>query len=62
MEYFNSIDGIKIPLRCSKCGGRMIATKYDPTIKILTERSWQLCIDCGFQRSAEQFKLQLLTV
>lgn len=62
MEYFNSIDGIKIPLRCSKCGGRMIAAKYDPAIKILTERSWQLCIDCGFQRSAEQFKLQLLTV
>ena len=62
MENFYNIDGIGIPLNCPKCYGKMIATKYEPVIKVLKERSWQLCTECGFQRTSEQFKEQLFTV
>lgn len=53
---------IQIPLPCPKCDGKMVATRYDATIKILKERSWHVCKDCNFQQSVDDFKNSLLTV
>lgn len=53
---------IAIPLSCPSCDGRMYATAYDAPLKILKERSWQICRECGFERNADDFKKELLTV
>ena len=56
------VEGIPIPIPCPKCSGKMIATRYEPTLKLLKDRSWQICKECNFERSAEDFKNSLLTV
>jgi len=53
---------IAIPLACPSCGGKMYATAYDVFLNILKERCWQVCNECGFERSTEDFKKELLTV
>jgi len=53
---------INIPLSCPSCTGKMYSVKYDAPLKILKERSWQICKSCGFQRSTDDFKRRLLTV
>jgi len=53
---------INIPLPCPSCDGKMYATKYDAPLKILKERSWQICRECGFEQSADEFKRGLWTV
>lgn len=59
---FETIEGIPIPVPCPRCHGKMIAVKYDTSLKILRERSWQICKECLFERSADDFKKLLLTV
>jgi len=56
------IEGTPIPISCPKCGGEMIIISYDPMWKVLKERSWQICRKCSFERSADDFKKELLTV
>ena len=56
------IEGMPIPVPCPKCDGKMVAVKYDTPLKILRQRSWQICKECWFERSADDFKNQLLTV
>ena len=56
------IEGIPIPISCPKCGGKMIAVRYDSVLQILKLRSWQICKECNFERSADDFKNSLLTV
>ena len=51
-----------IPISCPKCSSKMIATWYKLVLKILKERSWQICTKCNFERSADDFKNSLLTV
>ena len=53
---------IDIPLSCPSCYSKMYSTRYDAPLKILRERSWQVCKECGFERSTEDFKKELLTV
>jgi len=53
---------IDIPITCPSCEGKMYLVQYDATLKILKERSWQLCKQCGFERSTDDFKKELLTV
>ena len=47
---------IDIPIPCPSCGGKMYSTGYQPTLRILKERSWQVCKECHFQRSTENIK------
>ena len=47
---------IDIPIPCPSCGGKMFSSAYDAPLKILKARSWQVCKECGFQRSTEEFK------
>ncbi len=56
------IQGILIPLSCPRCTCKIIATRYELTLKILKVRSWQICTECNFQQSANDFKNSLLTV
>ncbi len=56
------IEGMVIPISCPKCNGKMVAVHYEVVLKILKERSWQICKECNFQRSADNFKSELLTV
>jgi len=53
---------VSIPLSCPSCDGRMYAVRYDSLLNILKERGWQVCKQCGFERTTEDFKKELLTV
>jgi len=53
---------INIPLACPSCEGKMYSVRYDAPLKILKERSWQICKECGFEQSTDDFKMRLLTV
>jgi len=57
-----ALEGTPIPLRCPKCEGKLIAVKYSPFLKVLKDRGWHFCNECGFQQSVEKFKKMLLTV
>jgi len=53
---------INIPLACPSCDGKMYSIRYDAPLKILKERSWQICKECGFEQSTDDFKKELWTV
>jgi len=53
---------IDIPLTCPSCDGRMYSITYDAPLRFLQERSWQVCKECNFQQSTDDFKRRLLTV
>ena len=53
---------IGIPLSCPKCGARLKAVSYDVLLNILKKRSWHICTECDFEREAEDFKKELLTI
>ncbi len=53
---------INIPMTCPSCYGKMYSIRYDVPLKILKERSWQICKECGFEQSTDDFKKELLTV
>jgi len=53
---------ISIPLSCPSCYGKMYSVRYDAPLKILKERSWQICKNCGFERTVDDFKKELFTV
>jgi len=48
---------------CPKCdGGNLFYTKYDAPLKILKERSWHMCKDCGYQIQMDEWKKSLFCV
>ena len=51
---------IPIPLSCPKCSGRMVVIRYDAILKLLKERSWQVCKNCMYERSVNDFKKELI--
>ncbi len=53
---------INIPLACPSCDGNMYDESYDTPLKNLKERSWQVCKECGFEQSTDDFKKELWTV
>gem|GEM_PF-915766 len=53
---------INIPLSCPSCDGKMYSVRYDAALDILKSRSWQICRICGFERSTDDFKKELLTI
>ena len=53
---------LNIPLDCPSCNGRIHATSYDASLKILKNQSWQVCKGCGFEQLADDFKRRLWTV
>ncbi len=55
-------EAFSIPLSCPKCEGKMIAVKYNERSLIFDEYSVQMCRECRFERSTEDFKKELLTV
>jgi len=54
--------GTPIPVSCPKCFGKLVAVRYDPSLKILKERGWHICTQCDFQMSTDEFKEALFTV
>ncbi|MFQ5475651.1 MAG: hypothetical protein ACE5DT_01305 [Nitrosopumilus sp.] len=50
---------IDIPLSCPSCDGRMYSVSYEATIPVLKQRSWQVCKECDFERSSDDFKKSL---
>ena len=56
------MNAIDIPLPCPSCGGKMYSIRYETSLNILRERSWQVCKQCRFERTTEDFKKELLTV
>lgn len=58
---YQKTEVIPIPLSCPRCEDKMVVIRYDASLKILKERSWQVCRNCGFERSIEDFKKKLLT-
>ena len=57
-----SMKQISIPISCPSCDGKMYSIRYDAPLKILKDRSWQICKSCGFERNTDDFKRSLLTV
>jgi len=47
---------VDIPIPCPSCGGKMYSISYSASLKILKERSWQVCKECHYQRTTEEFK------
>ncbi len=47
---------VDIPIPCPSCGGKMYSISYIASLKILKERSWQVCKECHYQRTTEEFK------
>lgn len=47
---------IDIPLSCPKCGGRMYSVSHDTVLPLLKRRTWQVCKECNFERSSDDFK------
>ena len=47
---------VNIPIPCPSCGGKMYSAGYEAPLKILKNRSWQICRECGFQRTTDEFK------
>jgi len=52
---------LDIPLPCPSCGGKMYSISYETPLNVLRERSWQICKECGFERTTEDFKKELLS-
>jgi len=52
-NYFMKID---IPIPCPRCGGKMYSVGYDTTLKLLKNRTWQVCKECHFERTTDEFK------
>ncbi len=52
-NYFMKID---IPIPCPSCGGKMYSVGYDTTLKLLKNRTWQVCKECNFERTTDEFK------
>jgi len=50
---------VVIPIPCPSCGGNMYLVSYESPLRILKERSWQICKECGFERSTDEFKKML---
>ncbi|NIM26518.1 MAG: hypothetical protein GTN35_00830 [Nitrososphaeria archaeon] len=50
---------VKIPISCPSCNGKMYSVGYDAPWKVLKHRSWQVCYECGFERSSDDFKKTL---
>lgn len=53
---------INIPISCPSCDGCMYSVRYHAPLGILKDRSWQICKICGFERSTDDFKKELLTI
>lgn len=50
------------PISCLKCSGKMVVVHYDTVLNVLEDKSWQVCKECNFQRSADDFKESLSMV
>ena len=53
INYFMKID---IPIPCPLCSGKMYSIGYSPTLKLLKNRTWQVCKECHFERTTDEFK------
>lgn len=47
---------INIPLACPVCGGKMYSVNYETPFPVLKNRSWQVCKECRFERTTDEFK------
>ena len=54
--------GTQTVMPCPKCGSKMLGVKYSAPLKILQERSWNTCMECGFEVDVAKWKRSLLTV
>lgn len=50
---------LRVP--CPKCGlHTLFLTWYHVTLSILKNRQWHVCTSCGYERSVEKLKVQLM--
>ena len=56
------IAGTQTIMPCPRCGEKMIGVKYNATLKILQERSWNTCVECGYEIDIAKWKRSILTV
>ena len=47
---------IDIPIPCPSCGGKMYSVSYEPALRLLKKRSWQVCKECNFERNVDEYK------
>ncbi len=50
---------VDIPIPCPLCGGKMYSVGYNPPLKLLKNRTWQVCKECHFERTTDEFKKAL---
>ena len=55
------ISGQDVHMQCPKCGGNMVGVRYDTSLRILPERSWNTCMSCGHDVDMLQWKMRLFT-
>ena len=56
------LSGTQTVMPCPKCGGTMYGSRYEARLKILSERTWNTCIECGYEIDMSKWKRSLLTV
>ena len=54
--------GQDVAMKCPKCGSNMIGVCYESSLKILQERSWNTCTQCGHEIDIAKWKRQVLSV
>jgi len=52
----------RVPLSCPNCTSILSLVGYVAPLQILKSRYWHTCSHCGFERSVDDFKRDLLTV
>jgi C4-type Zn-finger protein len=46
----------KLQIGCPVCGDSLFYTKYVAPLKILSERSWHYCRNCGYEMEFGKLK------
>ncbi len=49
---------IEVPDTCPKCEAKISCVRYQPRLRILSERSWRICENrqCDFQESSQDYQ------
>ena len=56
MKKFEVTHEKTMTIPCPRCSGFMIVYSYNPVLKFLKERSWNVCKKCGFQETTDEYK------
>ena len=54
--------GTSVAMHCPVCGGSMVGVAYDAPLKVLEDRKWNVCRDCGYQKDVNKWKKAVFTI